>query len=95
MQNLRQFVCEQKQFSQVIKLKIVLHVRYECQLDQLEQLKAEQQRIEIVYQFSTSLHERELVLRGKQVVECDRGLDMYNQNAKGYAAHSAVQSPVL
>ena len=79
VQNLRQFVCELEQFSQVRKLNIVTHVRSECQLDLLEQLKAEQQRIEIIYHFSSSLHEWELVLGGRKVVVCDRGLDLYTK----------------
>ena len=47
VQNLRQFVCELEQFSQVRKLCIVTHLRSESQLEQLERLKADQQRTEI------------------------------------------------
>ena len=61
------------------KLNIVTHVRSENQLDQLERLKNDLQRIEIEYQFSSSLHEREFVLGGTHVVVCDRGLDMYTR----------------
>ena len=46
-----------EQFSQVRKLCIVTHLRSESQLEQLERLKADQQRIEIEYQFSASLPE--------------------------------------
>ena len=77
VQNLRQFVCELEQHSQVRKLCIVTHLRSESQVDQLERLKGDQQRIEIEYQFSASLDEREFVLGSTHVVECDRGLDMY------------------
>ena len=59
VQNLQQFVYELEQNSQVLKLNIVTHVRSESQLEQLERLKNDQQRIEIEYQFSTSVHERE------------------------------------
>ena len=72
MQNWRQFVYELEQNSQVRKLNIVTHVRSESQLDQLERLKSDQQCIEIEYQFSASLHEREFVLGSTHVVVCDR-----------------------
>ena len=39
VQNLRQFVCELEQCSQVRKRNIVTHLRAESQLDQLERLK--------------------------------------------------------
>ena len=69
-------MCEPEQHSYVQKLNIVTHLRSESQLDQLELLKAaDQQRIEIEYQFSASLHEREFVLGST----CDRGLDMYTK----------------
>ena len=83
VQNLRQFVCELEQHSQVRKLNIVTHSRSESQLDQLERLKVDQQRIVIEYQFSASLHERELVLGSTHVVVCDRGLDMYTKMPRG------------
>ena len=57
------------------KLNIVTHLRSESQLDQLERLKGDQQRIVIEYQFSASLHEREFV--------CDRGLDIYTAMRRG------------
>ena len=55
---MRQFVCELEQHSEVRKLYIVTHMRFESQLDQLERLMEDQQRIEIEYQVSASLHER-------------------------------------
>ena len=45
VQNLRQFVCELEQHSQVRKLNVVTHLRSESQLDQLEWIKGDQQRI--------------------------------------------------
>ena len=76
-------MCELEQRSQVRKLCIVTHVRSESQLDQLERLKGDQQRIEIECQFSASLHEREFVLGSTHVVLCDRGLDMYTTKRRG------------
>ena len=83
VQNLRQFVCKLEQHRQVRKLNIITHLRSESQLDQLERLKEDQQRIEIEYQFSASLHEREFVLGSTHVVVCDRGLDMYTAMRRG------------
>ena len=40
VQNLRQFVCELEQHSQVRKLYVVTHLRSESQLDQLERLRS-------------------------------------------------------
>ena len=40
VQNLRQFVCDLEQHSQVRRLNIVTHLRSESQLDQLERPKA-------------------------------------------------------
>ena len=54
------------------KLNIVTHLRSESQLDEVERLKGDQQRIVIEYQFSASLHEKEFVLGSTH----DRGLDM-------------------
>ena len=42
-------------------MHVVMHSRSDCQLDQLERLKGDQQRIVIEYQFSARLHEREFV----------------------------------
>ena len=83
VQNLRQFVCELEQHSQVRRLNIVTHLRSESQLDQLERLKGDQQRIVIEYQFSASLNEREFVLGSTHVVVCDRGLDVYTAMRRG------------
>ena len=83
VQNLRQFVCELEQHSQVRNLFIVTHLRSESQLDHLERLKEDQQRIEIEYQFSASLHERELLPGSTHVVVCDRGLHMYTKMRTG------------
>ena len=79
VQNLRQFVCELEQHSQVRKLDIVMYVRSGNPLDQLERLKAEQKHVEIEYQFSTTLRQRELVLGSRHVVVCDRGLNMFTK----------------
>ena len=62
---------------------IVPHLRSESQLDQLEPLKVDQQRIEIEFQFNASLHEREFVLGSTHVVVCDRGLVMYTKMRRG------------
>ena len=83
VQNLRQFVCELVQYSEVRKLNIVTHLRSESQLDQLERLKRDQQRIVLEYLFSASLHEREFVLGSTHVVVCDRGLDMDTAMRRG------------
>ena len=48
-----------------------------------ERLKEDQQRIEIEYQFSASLHEREFVLGSTLVVVCERGLDMCTKIRRG------------
>ena len=93
VQNLRQFVYELEQHSQVRKLYIVTHLRSESQLDQFERLKEDQQRIEIEYQFGASLHEREFVLGSTHVVVCDRGLDMYTRMRRGM--HRTRQCRVL
>ena len=93
VQNLRQFVCDLEQRSQVRKLCIT-HVQSASQLDQLERLKEDHQRIEIEYQFSASLHEREFVLGSMHVV-CDRGLDMYITMRRRNAPNTTVQSSVL
>ena len=77
------FVCELEQHSQVRKLYIVTHLRSESQLDHLERLEEDQQRIEIEYQSSPNLHEREFVLGNTHVVVCDRGLDMYTKMRRG------------
>ena len=83
VQNLRHVVCELEQHSQVRKLNIVTNLRLESQLDQLERLEGDQQRIVIEYQFSACLHEREFVLGSTHVVVCDRGLDMYTAMRRG------------
>ena len=83
VQHGRQFACELEQDSQARKLNIVTHLRSKSQLDQLERLKGEQQRIVIEYQFSASLHEREFVLSSTHVVACDRGLAMYTKMRRG------------
>ena len=83
VQNLRRYVCELEQHSQVRKLNIDTRVRSESQLDQLERLKAEQKHVEIEFQFSTSLHEREVVLGSRHVVVCSRGLDMFTTMRRG------------
>ena len=93
VQNSRQFVCELEQHSQVRKLIIVTHARSESQLDQLERLKGDRQRIELEYQFSASLHEREFVLGSTHVVVCDRGLDMHTAMRRG--VHRTRQCRVL
>ena len=95
VQNLRQFVCELEQHSQVRKLNIVTHLRSESELDQLEGLTGDQQRIVIEYQFSASLHERELVLGSRHVVVCDRSFGHVHQNTKRHAPNTTVQSFVL
>ena len=77
--NLRQFVCELEQHSLVRELDIATRLRSESQLDHLERLKGDQQRIVIEYQFS----EREFVLGSTHVVVCDRGLDMYSAMRRG------------
>ena len=83
------------QHSQVRKLYNVTHLRSESQLDQLELLKADQQRIEIENQFSASLHERDFLLGSTHVVVCDCGLDMYTKMRKSNAPNTTVQSSVL
>ena len=87
VQNLRQFVCELEQHSQVRMLKIVTHLRSESQLEQFERLKEDQQRIVTEYQT--------FVLGSTHVVVCDRGLEHVHCNAKRNAPNKTVQSSVL
>ena len=71
VQNLRQFVCELEQHSQVWRLNIVSHLRSESQLNKLERLKGDRRRIVIE------------VLGSTHVVVCDRGLDMFAAMRRG------------
>ena len=95
VQNLRQFVCELEQHSQVGELNIVTHLRSESQLEHLQKLKADQQRIVIEYQFSASLHEKgslagQHARRGMR----SRSGHVYCK-AKRNAPNTTVQSSVL
>ena len=82
VQNLRQFVCELEQHSQVWRLNIVSHLRSESQLNKLERLKGDRRRI-VIEVLAQRKHEREFVLGSTHNVVCDRGLDMFAAMRRG------------